>query len=89
MGKSTAEITNLVMERFQVSKALKKRGVTLAERKKEWLEENPIHGRRPELSQVASDFRQALIDLTTQCWADNAMDRSTFSDYVRSFQTTV
>jgi len=55
VGKSTAEITNLVMERFKVSNALEKRGVTVAERKKEWLEENPIHGRRPELSQVASD----------------------------------
>lgn len=77
------------MERFKVSNALEKRGVTVAERKKEWLEENPIHGRRPELSQVASDQRQALIDWTTQRWADNAMDRSTFSDYVRSFKTTV
>jgi len=86
VGKSTAEITNLVMERFKVSKALEKRGVTVAEQKKEWLEENPIHGRRPDMRQIASDCPQALIDWTTQCWADNAIERPTFSDCVGFFK---
>ena len=34
--------------KIQVSNALEKRGVTVAQQKKEWLEENPMHGRRPD-----------------------------------------
>jgi len=86
-GKRTAEITNLVMERFKVNtNALKRRGVLVAEQEKEWLEDNPIHNRRPDLSQVAADCPQALIDWTKQCWEDNAKDRPTFKECVLFLQ---
>jgi len=87
VGKHTAEITNLVMERFKVNtNALKRRGVVVAEQEKEWLEDNPINDRRPDLSQVTADCPQALMDWTKQCWEDNAKDRPTFKQCVLFFQ---
>ena len=53
-GKSAAEVSKLVMQQFKVSKALEKKGVSREEQLDEWLEENPLGARRPDLGQVHS-----------------------------------
>ena len=70
-GKSTAEITKLSMETFTVSKALEKRGVSAAEHEKEWLEENPLHTRRPDLNLVQLCCHPALLDRVVKSWSDD------------------
>jgi len=65
-----AEITNLSMENFTVSKTLEKRGVTAAEQEQEWLEENPLRTRRPDLDLVQRGCHPALLDWVVKSWSD-------------------
>ena len=64
-GKSTVAITELARGKFKVSKALEKRGVTAAEQEQEWLEENPLHTRRPDLGLVQHSCNMAA---PLPCW---------------------
>ena len=81
-GKSAAEISKLAMETFTVSKALEKRGVTAAEQQQEWLEEHPLHTRRPDLNLVQRGCPPALLDWVEKSWSDNPDDRPTFREGV-------
>jgi len=80
--KSTAEITELARGQFKVSKALEKRGVTAAEQEQEWLEENPLHTRRPDLGLVQPGCHPALLDWVVRSWLDNPDNRPTFREAV-------
>ena len=81
-GKSTAEITELARGKFKVSKALEKRGVTAAEQEQEWLEENPLHTRRPDLDLVQHGCPHALLHWVVKSWSDNPDNRPTFRETV-------
>jgi serine/threonine protein kinase len=81
-GKSTAEIIKLAQRKFKVSKALEKRGVTAAEQEQEWLEENPLHTRRPDLNLVQLGCHPALLDWVVKSWSDNPDNRPTFREAV-------
>ena len=74
-NKSAAEVSKLVMQQFKVSKALEKKGVSREEQLDEWLEENPLGARRPDLGQVQAGCPQALVDLTERCWDDSPDNR--------------
>jgi hypothetical protein len=81
-GKSTAEITGLVLGKFKVSMALEKRGVTAAEQEQEWIEENPFHTRRQDLDLVQRDCHPALLDWVVKSWSDNPDTRPRFPEAV-------
>jgi hypothetical protein len=86
VGKSTAEITELARGRFQVSKALEMRGVTAAEQEQIWLEEHPLHTRRPDLDLVQHGCPPALLDWIVKSWSDNPDNRPTFREAVEFLQ---
>ena len=81
-GKSMAEITKMAMETFTVSKALLKRGVTAADQEQEWLEDNPLQDRRPDLDLVSPGCPPALLNFTVKSWSDNPNSRPTFQEAV-------
>jgi hypothetical protein len=81
-GKSTAEIIKLAQGRFQVNKALEKFGMTAAEQEREWLKENPLHTRRPDLNLVQCGCHPALLDWVVKSWSDNPDNRPTFRESV-------
>ena len=70
-GKSTAEITDLARAKFKVSKLSEERGVTALEQEREWLEENPLHTRRPDLNLVQCGCYPALLDWVVMSWLNN------------------
>ena len=78
--KSAAEIQKVVMQKFKVSKALEKRGVTAEEQEAEWFEENPLNARRPNLAHAQPGCPPALVGLMSKCWADDAVSRPTFRE---------
>ena len=84
-GKSTVAITELARAKFKVSKALEKRGVTAAEQEQEWLEENPLHTRRPDLDLVQHGCPPPLLDWVVKSWSDNPDNRPTFRETVEFF----
>ena len=62
-----------------VLKKLAKRGVLIEEQHEEWLEDNPLEERRPDLAgQAEAGCPEALRELAARCWADEPRDRLTF-----------
>ena len=55
--------------------------MTAAEQEQEWLEENPLHTRRPDLNLVQCGCHPALLDWVEMSWSDNA-DKPTFREAV-------
>lgn len=82
VGKTTTEIQAMLMERFDKHKKsnVKKlaKGVSLEELQEEWLEDNPLDERRPDLSLVEDDAEQ-LVSLVEACWADSPRQRPSFA----------
>lgn len=81
-GKTSTEIQAMLMERFDKHKKsnVKKltKGVPLEELQEEWLEDNPLDDRRPDLTLVEADAQQ-LISLVEACWADSPRHRPSFA----------
>ena len=57
-GKSVPEITQLVMEKFKINRALERRGITEQEQRQDWITDNPLRDRRPDLSQAQPGCRR-------------------------------
>jgi poly [ADP-ribose] polymerase 7/11/12/13 len=66
----------------KVSKLSEERGVTALEQEREWLEENPLHTRRPDLELVQCGCHPALLEWVEKSWSDNADNRPTFRETV-------
>ena len=47
------------------------RGVTIDQQREEWLEDNPLNERRPDLSLIEAECPEALCTLARNCWADD------------------
>jgi poly [ADP-ribose] polymerase 7/11/12/13 len=56
--------------------------VTAAEQEQEWLEENPLHTRRPDLNLVQRGCPPALLDWVVKSWSDHPDSRPTFREAV-------
>ena len=57
------------------------RGVsTVDELRAEWLEDNPLSDRRPDLSLAEAGCPEALCALIKRCWADEPNERPEFSE---------
>ena len=82
-GKSVPEITQLVMEKFKINRALERRGITAHEQRQDWITDNPLRDRRPDLSQAQPGCPQGLADMTERCWDDSPDARPTFADCIR------
>jgi hypothetical protein len=60
---------------------LVERGVsTVDELRAEWLEDNPLSDRRPDLSLAEAGCPEALCALIKRCWADEPSERPEFSE---------
>jgi poly [ADP-ribose] polymerase 10/14/15 len=80
--KSREEITDLVRERFKVSKKKEKRGVSAAQQEAEWLDDHPLPERRPDLDKVQSGCHPALLECMENWWSDKPDERPFFPDIV-------
>ena len=56
--------------------------MTAAEQEQEWLEENPLHTRRPDLNLVQRGCPPALLDWVVKSRSDNPDSRPTFREAV-------
>jgi serine/threonine protein kinase len=81
-GKSPAEITRMGMEKFKVNKKMEERGLSAEEQEADWLEENPLKARRPDLGQVPRDCPELLLSLMQTCWSDSPDKRPSFHQIV-------
>ena len=63
-----------------------KRGVSIAEQHAEWLEDNPLDARRPDLCLAEAGCPEVLKELVVCCWADSAAERPTFIDVIKRLQ---
>ena len=54
------------------------KGVTIEEQGKDWLEDNPLSDRRPELALAEAGCPAGLLALAERCWADVPRERPTF-----------
>ena len=53
--KRREEITRMGLEKFKVNKKMEECGLSVEEQETDWLEENPLKTRRPDLGQVPRD----------------------------------
>ena len=85
-----AEITKKVCEHFDPQamfvQRLVKGGISIDELRAEWLEAHPLSERRPDLSLIEPGCPEALIELVTQCWADDADARPIFSECLEEIE---
>ena len=56
------------------------RGISVEEQRAEWLEDNPLADRRPDLSLAEAGCPEALCALIQRCWADEPDQRPEFSE---------
>ena len=55
------------------------KGVTIEEQREDWLEDNPLSERRPDLALAEEGCPEDLLALAARCWADDAHSRPTFA----------
>jgi receptor-interacting serine/threonine-protein kinase 2 len=56
------------------------RGHSIEQQRAEWLEDNPLYTRRPDLSLAEAGCPEALCALAKRCWADEPTERPEFSE---------
>jgi hypothetical protein len=66
-------------EKASVKKRLEK-GAALEDLRAEWMEDNPLQDRRPDLSLAEAGCPEALCALICRCWADDPEERPTFAE---------
>ncbi len=81
-GKRDAEITKMGMQKFEVNKRFEERGISAEEQEADWLEQNPLKARRPDLDQVPRDCPLPLLSLMETCWSDSPDKRPSFRQIV-------
>ncbi len=81
-GKSAPEINRMGMKKFEVNKKMEARGCSVAEQEADWLEENPLKDRRPDLGQVQPGCSDLLVSLMQTCWSDSPDKRPSFRQIV-------
>jgi hypothetical protein len=78
-GKSDNEIMGCLNISFKVSKSrLEKKGISEEDQREEWLEDNPLDARRPDMTALRSDTPAPLGELMQQCWQDAPGARPAF-----------
>ena len=55
------------------------KGLTIEEQREDWLEDNPLSERRPDLALAEEGCPGDLLALAARCWADDAHSRPTFA----------
>ena len=55
------------------------KGLTIEEQREDWLEDNPLSERRPDLALAEEGCPEDLLALAARCWADDAHSRPTFA----------
>jgi serine/threonine protein kinase len=56
------------------------RGISVEEQRAEWVEDNPLGDRRPDLSLAEPGCPEALCALIRRCWLDEPAERPEFSE---------
>ena len=77
-GVGFAAIMDKLNARFKVSQKMLKRDISEVEQLEEWLEDNPLDERRPDLSQIEDGCPPQFLELIRSCWADTRAARPTF-----------
>jgi serine/threonine protein kinase len=77
-GKSAAEINKMGMTKFERMTWLDDLGVSAEVQEANWLKENPLEARRPDLGQVPRDCPEPLLSLMQTCWSDSPDKRPSF-----------
>ena len=67
----------------KVNKKMEERGLSVKEQETDWLEENPLKTRRPDLGQVPRDCPEPLLSLMQTCWSDSPDKRPSFRRFDR------
>lgn len=92
-GRSEAEITECVRQRFdEDSSSVQrnvKRGQSIEEQREEWIEDYPLSSRRPDLTLVEDGCPEALQRLITACWADDPNNRPSFAECCDELEAVV
>ncbi len=65
---------------------LVKLGVSMEELRAEWLKDNPLNDRRPDLSLAEPGCPEALSALIRHCWADEPTERPEFFECIAELQ---
>eukprot|EP01043_Picozoa_sp_COSAG02_P049529 COSAG02_NODE_4982_length_4751_cov_8.305245_2_plen_1387_part_01 len=78
---SEPEIMAKASERFRPQQSLLDRyGISVQEQRENWMQDNPLDGRRPDLRGHADDScPDQLLDLVERCWADETHYRPAVS----------
>eukprot|EP00912_Choanoflagellata_sp_UC4_P001970 UC4_evm1s1264 len=71
---------------FKVNKRLLKKGISEEEQREDWIEEEPLGKRRPDVSQISEEAPKELVDIMTDCWLDDPAQRPLFPDILRRLQ---
>jgi serine/threonine protein kinase len=80
-NKSVQEIDKAVKAKFQFSqRRFDKKGESREEQLEDWIDDNPLEDRRPYLALVEPGCPTALIEMISQCWADEPLSRPTFAE---------
>ena len=90
-GLSEPEIIRVVQKYFdpQEKGVLRQaeRGIPIEQQRDEWLQDNPLSERRPDLSLVEAECPEALCTLAQDCWADDPKVRPEFSQCLAKLGT--
>ena len=77
---SRQQILKYITNEFKFSqKRFDKKGESREEQLDDWLDDNPIEERRPDLAHVEVDCPPMILRMMQKCWADSPTDRPDFS----------
>ena len=88
-GKAQHEVMRIAADRFKVSTKALQRGISEAEQVADWIEDNPLEERRPDLSLVETDCPKPLRDLLVNSWADEPSRRLSTADLAKHMKSIV
>jgi serine/threonine protein kinase len=81
--KTAAQVQHIASKDFEFNQGmLDSFGITEHQQRQLWDQQNPLAGRRPDLTAVEAGCPPELLALLQRCWADHLADRLSFEECV-------